>query len=551
MPEQDFIRLEDENDVLAAPLVEGVPEWIHPRRVQGVNSTYYRCVATGETLWDALESFKTDSVKLVSGKRSGNYGKTVQPGQLGLYFNRGRARFRRPGKYWRSGYRCNWARQSKVTAGESHIRHGDVEIVQLGQNQTGVVLLPDQSVAILQPGRHILRDRMRLIGSGIYNRAGIDSSTGQVACFVQHVYDGRQWRASLVDVPKDMAAVIERVAEDGAELAIVPPGRYTLTEEGVKFKKLLTLFEEERTVEKIQAWCNDSVEVFVDLQLRFKLESPRLIAHTKYADAFDVLQESSQSAVQSVVGQINYQQMMQSISLAPGGIEEGETDFDEHDVRNFVPFDEQVRLGCREYLQRVGCRVGVKVIDCFVKGRYFNAALTAKMQAQATSTLESVTKAKNIKRDLDTERKTVEADAINAKTRADAEYYASERLSAAQAVEVRARAAADAEATERMAAANARAKEILATAEAKARLATSKAEAEAEIAMRDAAAFLPKGDSAHAQKLALMQAYAEVASSFGDKTVVLDAKSEMGKMFTTMTACALAGASSRSTCTAH
>lgn len=538
MPVSEYNQLVD---IEEEGLLEGVPDWVQSSSIDDVSSEYYARLGPNETILDGLRSFKSSGVRLVSSMHGGDYGKTIQPGQLGLYFNRGRAQFRKPGKYWRCGYRCDWARNSVVEQSCPLIKHGDVEIVQLGQNQTAVVLRPDQKVAVLKPGRHIIRGRMRVIGS-IFNRAGVDERSGKIEHFVQHVYDGSQWRATLVDVPKDMAAVIELV-KDGAELAIVPPGRYTITREGVKFKKLLTLFEEERAVSKIQAWCNDSVEVFVDLQLRFKLESPRLIAHTKYADAFDVLQESAQSAVQSVVGQINYQQMMQSISLAPGSVDA--QDVAEED-NAFVPFDEQVRLGCKDYLERIGKRVGIKVIDCFVKGRYFNAELTRKMQQQASSTLESVTKAKNIKRDLETQRKGVEAEAINAKTRADAEYYAAERQSAARAVEVRANAEANAEAIERKAAADAHAKSILAESEARAVVMIAEAEAESEKAKRDAQAHVPQeGDSKHAQSLALMQAYATIASAFGDKTVVLDAKSEMGQMFSTLTAGALAGTTIR------
>merc|ERR1711991_1032464 len=422
-------------------LIEGVPVWVQPNGVKDVEEKYYREITGNQSILDALNQFQ--DTKLVSSRASGgNYGKTIAPGSMGLYFNRGRPKFRRPGKYLRVGYRCERAHESVVSENRPVINHGDIDIIQLGQNQCAVVLRPDHTVGLLAPGRHILRGRMKVVGEGIYNRAGIDKKTKRAKNFLQHVYDGSQWRATLVDVPKDYAAVIERINSDGAELAIVPPGRYTLTEEGVKFKKLLTLFEEERTLSAVKAFTNDSVEVFVDLQIRFRLDVPALIAHTKYADAFDVLQESSQSALQSVVGQINYQQMMQTISLAAK----------EMDVKNLhadvrgETFDEKVRFGVKDYLDRVGARVGVQLIDVFVMGRHFNKELTRQMQSQAQRTLESVTKAKNINRDLQTNKKKVDAEAISAKTRADAEFYSADRIANAKAAETRAAASANAEA---------------------------------------------------------------------------------------------------------
>ena len=536
MPLQDHTELQDN-----VAFAEGLPEWIHPSKVTDTPDEYYLKLEDKETIEQGLKRFKSlAGVELISSSSGGSYGRTIQPGQLGLYFNRGRARFRTPGKYWRSGYRCEWAKTYAVDKSVPLISHGDVTIIQLGQNQTAAVLRPDQTVSVLSPGRHIVRDRMKVIGNGVYNRSGINKESGRVDTFVQHIYDGAQWRASLIDVPKDMAAVIEMV-RDGAELAIVPPGRYTITEEGVKFKKLLTLFEEERTLSKISAFCSDSVQVFLDLQLRFKLQNPKLIAHTKYADAFDVLQESAQSAVQSIVGQINYQQMIQSISLDPGRLEEKDLPDRRIIDHDFVPFDEQVRIGCLEYLDKIGRRVGIEVIECFVKTRYFNQEITQKMQKQAISTLTSVTKAKNVKRDLETERKRVNAEAENGRTVADAEFYAAERISAARALEVRTTALAKAEETEVLAAAQAKAHQHKAASDARVKTTMAAAKAKAETLRREAQAFIPdSGDSNHAQKLALMKAYAQVAGAFGDKTVVLDTSSEMGKMFNVMSAGALA-----------
>merc|ERR1711991_1111212 len=106
--------------------------------------------------------------------------------------------------------------------------------------------------------------------------------------------------------------------------------------------------------------------------------------------------------------------------------------------------------------------------------------------------------------------------------------------------------AADAEAREKMAQAEANSIRILAEAKAKALEIEAKAKANAEMELRKAAAFVPEhGDNKHAHQMALMKNFAQVTKGLGDKTVILDAKSEFGKTLGLLSTAALTRATAQ------
>ena len=109
-------------------LIEGVPVWVQPKGVDDVDEKYYKEITGNQSILDALAEFQ-DTNLVSSRSPGGNYGKTIAPGSMGLYFNRGRPKFRRPGKYLRVGYRCEWAHESVVSENRPVINHGKKIII--------------------------------------------------------------------------------------------------------------------------------------------------------------------------------------------------------------------------------------------------------------------------------------------------------------------------------------------------------------------------------------------------------------------------------------
>ncbi|KAI9325012.1 hypothetical protein DFJ73DRAFT_767876 [Zopfochytrium polystomum] len=487
--------------VAPAPHHDGTDDWTIPPAV--LRHEYFVQVTT--SLAAALEELNTRMIakkdhRLITKKRQRPFGgKTVPAGFVGVWDRNGRPVIAtRSGNYWNFSIRHAWKETYELTMPIDCL---GLTTVMVGQSEAAVVLDPSNRVFIVRNSGFAAfgaQGRFRVVavvdtlnlGNEHAHYEDNDRKNGRILGWKRDVTitiksDAGPTQVTLATfflVPANNTLILQR----GNELMVLKAGQHVITNPNTSFRGFLTLGERQTTFKTQPAYTVEGVPVILRVNLRYQIQDPLLLtAH--YDDPLQALSNPAQSAVNSVVSRLSYQQFMRAKSI--GG------DVPDHHVETWL---ESFKTECLRDLREQAVTYGIIVHSFDVLDRELEGALGRDLELQSEQVLRNQMQATQIglQNHIMTETQrgklaTAQVEAEQRKTVADADYYVATKKSDAQYYEVLKQAEAEAESSALRT--TQEAKNILALAEAKANEVQMLSKAYGEV---------PEG---HAQRMQLSQ----------------------------------------------
>ncbi|KAI9348961.1 hypothetical protein DFJ73DRAFT_934580 [Zopfochytrium polystomum] len=455
--------------VAPAPHYDGTDDWTIPPAV--LRHQYFVEVTT--SLAAALEELNTRMIakkdhRLIAKKRQRPFGGiTVPAGFIGVWDRNGRPVIAtRNGNYWNFSFRHTWKGTYELT---TPIDCLGLTTVMVGQSEAAVVLDPSNRVFIVRNSGFAAfgaQGRFRVVaivdtlnlGDKHAHYEDKDRKSGRILGWKRDVTitiksDAGPTQVTLATfflVPANNTLILQR----GNELMVLKAGQHVITNPNTSFRGFLTLGERQTTFKT---------------QPAYPLSNP------------------AQSAVNSVVSRLSYQQFMRAKSI--GG------DVPDHHLETWL---ESFKTECLRDLREQAVTYGIIVHSFDVLDRELEGALGRDLELQSEQVLRNQMQATQIglQNHIMTETQrgklaTAQVEAEQRKTVADADYYVATKKSDAQYYEVLKQAEAEAESSALRT--TQEAKNILALAEAKANEVQLLSKAYGEV---------PEG---HAQRMQLSQ----------------------------------------------
>ncbi|KAI9364373.1 hypothetical protein DFJ73DRAFT_809060 [Zopfochytrium polystomum] len=461
----------------SAPHYDGTDDWTIPPTV--LRHEYF--VEVTRSLADALEELNSRMIakndhRLITKKPQRAFGgKTVPAGFIGVWARNGRPVIAlRNGNYWNFSFRHSWKGRFDLT---TPIDCLGLTTVLVGQSEAAVVLDPSNRVFIVRnsgfaaygaQGRFrvvAIVDTLNLGNEHAYYEDN-DRTNGRILGWKRDVTitiksesgPTQITLATFFLVPANNTLILQR----GNELMVLKAGQHVITNPNTSFRGFLTLGERQTTFKTQPAYTVEGVPVILRVNLRYQIQDPLLLtAH--YDGPLQALSNPAQSAVNSVVSRLSYQQFMRAKSI--GG------DVPDHHLETWL---ESFKTECLRDLREQAVTYGIIVHSFDVLDRELEGALGRDLELQSEQVLRNQMQATQIglQNHIMTETQkgklaTAQVEAEQRKTIADTDYYVATKKSDAAYYEVLKQAEAEAESSALRTAQEA--KNILALAEAKAR----------------------------------------------------------------------------------
>ncbi|KAJ3344459.1 hypothetical protein HDU83_005214 [Entophlyctis luteolus] len=507
---------------------DGTDDWTVPASVK--ENRYFVEVTT--SLPEALVELdrrmrELGDYHLISRKRPRPFGgRTIETGEIGVWNRNGRPVIAiQAGNYWNFSIRHSWHGKSSIT---SPLDALGLTTVLVGQSEAGEstpmrkkdFYLQTQAV-VMDPSNKIFV--IRNSGFAAYGAQGkfkvieiVDTlNLGDNHAVYEKLPNGQNgpvlgWKrdvkikvgysqitvATFFLVPANNVLVLQR----GNELVLLKAGQHVITNPNTSFRGFYSLGERQTTFKTQPAYTVEGVPVILNVNLRYRISDPILLT-ANYNDAFQALGNPAQTAVNSVVSRLSYQQFMRAQKV--GG------DVPDHHVQ---PWLDSFKANCLTDLSQQAISYGITVESFDVLDRELEGNLGKDLEKQSEQVLRNQIQATQIalmnQIATETQRGKLEIAKVEAeqrKTIADAEYYASAKLSDAKAYEIVKQAQAAAEASQTQTEQDV--KNIIALADAKRR--------EIEV-IGKAYAAIPDG---HAQRMQLAVFEVEKRKALPEKTI--------------------------------
>jgi regulator of protease activity HflC (stomatin/prohibitin superfamily) len=429
-------------------------------------------------------------------------GMCVNAGEVGLYAYKGRPLLAiRPGNYWNY---CNFTHTEqgvqKITDSVDFLGFTSA---QVGQSGALVVEDPENRVFVIRNGGFAAygpHGRFRILARvdtlDLGDGCAIKEDDGRVLGWLRHIRSNNVLVATFLNIPANNVAIVQQ----GNDLIVLQAGQHVITNPRTTFRRFYTLGERQVKIKTNPAYTVEGVPVVLHVNLRYRLADPiKLTAH--YDDPFQALCNPAQTAVNSVVSRLSYQQFMRAKKVGA----------DTTDVKG-VPWLESFKSECLLELTAQAQTYGIVVESFDVLDRMLEGALGKDLEEQAEQVLRNQMQATQIELqnhiNTETQRGQLEISRVKAeqtKTESDALYYASTRKADAAYYETLKAAEASAASSELHA--KQEAKNVITLAEAKKTEIATLSRAYAEVT------------SDHAKNLQLQELEIQKMRSFPEKTI--------------------------------
>jgi len=430
-------------------LSTGTDNWEVPDTVK--RHPYFVEVAGG-SMADALVKLDqklqvANDYHLITRKRTHSlFGQQVQAGEVGMYSFKGRPIVAlEPGNYWNFSPSHSWRGRKDIT---EPFEFMGLTAAQVGQSGALVVEDPENRVFVIRNGGFVAygsRGRFRILavvdtlalGEECAVRENLNK-TGRVLGWKREVKRQNVVVATFLNIPANNVAIVQR----GNDLLLLKAGQHVITDPSTTFRAFYSLGERQVQIKTQPAYTIEGVPVVLNVNLRYRVEDP-LILTRNYDDAFAALANPAQTAVNSVVSRLSYQQFMRAKKV--GG------DIPDTDI---IPWLESFKAECLHELTEQARTYGVVVESFDVLDRELEGALGKDLERQAEQVLRNQMEATQIELQnlIKTESQkgklaVAKVQAEQTKTEAEATYFSSTRTADAQYYDNLQKAKAVAEAT--------------------------------------------------------------------------------------------------------
>ncbi|KAJ3066010.1 hypothetical protein HDU98_010665 [Podochytrium sp. JEL0797] len=490
--------------------IEGTDDWSVPAAVK--ENPYFVEVTTSlPAAFQELEKRMraNKDYHLISRKRQKPFGgKVVQTGEIGVWNRNGRPVIAiNSGNYWNFSMRHAWEGKHSIT---SPIDVLGLTTCLVGQSEAAVVLDPANRIFVIRnsgfaaygaQGRFKVIDIVDTLNLGDEHAHYEQRPSGRGPVLgwkrdVKITVGGSKITvATFFLVPANNVLILQRANE----LLLLKAGQHVITNANTSFRGFYSLGERQTTFKTQPAYTIEGVPVVLNVNLRYRIADPVLLT-ANYNDAFMALANPAQTAVNSVVSRLSYQQFMRAQKV--GG-----------DVPDHIePWLDAFKSACLTDLRFQAETYGIVVESFDVLDRELEGALGKDLERQSEQVLRNQVQATQIElqNHIATETQQgklqiAKVEAEQKKTLADADFYVATKLSDSKYYEVVKAANAAAESSELKTQQDV--KNIVALAEAKRR--------EVEVVGK-AYSQVPEG---HATRMQLSQFEVEKRKALPEKTI--------------------------------
>lgn len=407
--------------------LEGTDDWSVPREV--LDHPFFVNVGSG-SMMDALRQLNQRMVDngqyhLITRKRVRPFlGRTVEPGQIGLYDYNGRPVIAvKPGRYWNFSPMHTWQGVKDIT---EPVDFRGLTFGQVGQGECMVVMSPSNQIFCIRnggfaafgaEGRFKVLATVDTLNLG-QNNAVIEPSTKEILGWkleVKHkIQNVDATVATFFNVPANNVLILQQ----GEQMMQLEAGQHCVLSPRTTFRSFVSLAERQKTFETKPAYTVEGVPVILRVNLRYRVSDPLLLTKS-YADAFAALENPAQSAVNAVVSRMSYQQFMRAKNMSG--------DVPDVDVVGWL---EQFKEHCQSELAIQAKTYGIIIESFTVLDRHLEGSLGRDLEKQAEFVLQNQIKASQIDLEnhikVETQRgqlKVAEVESSRQKAIADAGYY--------------------------------------------------------------------------------------------------------------------------------
>ena len=447
----------------------GLDNWSIP---DSVKRHPYFVELGGRSMVEALRELdqrmkQRNDYHLISKKRAhAIFGREIEAGQLGIYSYKGRpVLVVEPGFYWNWSFYHRFVDRFDIT---EPIDNLGFTSAQVGQSGALVVEDPENRVFVIRNGGFAsfgAHGRFRVLASVDLLNLGDESAiyettNGQrrLLGHIKTIRSGGVIVATFLNVPANNVAIVQQ----GNDLLLLEAGQHVINDPKTTFRRFYSLQERQVQIRTQPAYTREGVPVVLNVNFRYKVVDPLLLTRN-YDDPFQALANPAQSAVNSVVSRLSFQQFMRAKKV--GG------DVPDVDV---VPWLESFKTECLNELMDQATGYGIVVESFDVLDRELEGELGKDLEKQAEQVLQNQMKATQLELqnhiNTETQRGQLEISKVKAeqtKTEADASYYGSTKMADAAYYESMKIAEAKARASEMEATQSA--KNIITIAQAKQR----------------------------------------------------------------------------------
>ncbi|KAJ3035233.1 hypothetical protein HDV00_004141 [Rhizophlyctis rosea] len=392
------------------------------------------------------------------------FGRQVEAGQVGIYSYKGRPVLTvDPGFYWNFSPTHNFEKKFDIT---EPIDYLGFTSAQVGQSGALVVEDPENRIFVIRNGGFAAfgaHGRFRVLASVDTLNLGEDCAVYEpenrrLLGFRKEIRSGNVVVATFLNVPANNVAIVQQ----GNDLMVLEAGQHVITNPKTTFRRFYSLGERQVQIQTKPSYTVEGVPVILHVNLRYRVVDPLLLTRN-YDDPFQALANPAQTAVNSVVARLRYQQFMRAKNV--GG------DVPDVDV---VPWVEAFKTDCLVALTAQAVTYGIVVESFDVMDRKLDGDLGARLEKQTEEVLQNQIRATQLELSnhiaIETQKGQLEITRVKneqMKTEADAKYYAQNKSADASYYEAMKQAEAAAKASELEAAQ--RAKNIVMIAEARKR----------------------------------------------------------------------------------
>ncbi|TPX59858.1 hypothetical protein SpCBS45565_g07637 [Spizellomyces sp. 'palustris'] len=384
---------------------------------------------------------------LISHKRAHSlFGRQVEAGELGIYAYKGRPVLCiNPGFYW-----------NYLNFTHSFVKHADITepidclgftSAQVGQSGALVVEDPENRTFVIRNGGFAAfgtHGRFRVLASVDTLNLGDDCAvfepeSRRLLGHRKEIRSGNVVVATFLNVPANNVAIVQQ----GNDLLLLEAGQHVITNPKTTFRRFYSLGERQVQVHTKPAYTVEGVPVILHVNLRYRVADPLLLTRN-YDDPFQALANPAQTAVNSVVSRLSYQQFMRAKKM--GG------DVPDVDV---VPWVEAFKSECLRELMDQATTYGIVVESFDVLDRNLEGDLGKDLEKQAEQVLQNQIKATQLELSnhiaIETQKGQLEITKVKneqTKSEADAQVYARNKQADSQFYESMKKAEAAAKASE-------------------------------------------------------------------------------------------------------
>ncbi|KAJ3126821.1 hypothetical protein HK098_007115 [Nowakowskiella sp. JEL0407] len=441
----------------------GTDDWDVPEDV--LKHKYFVLVKTN--LADAMDELHNrmranNDHRLFTRKRTRPFGGTIlDAGQVGVWSRNGRPVLSiKPGNYWNISWRHKFMGKYSLTATIDLL---GLTICQVGQSEAAVIMDPSNRIFIIRNSGFVafgaegrfkviaIVDTLNLGDACAHREPNMPGTNGTNRILgwkrdVKTVMEGSDGSrtevtvATFFNVPANNVLILQR----GNDLIVLKAGQHVITNPNTLFRGFFSLGERQTTFKTQPAYTIEGVPVVLHVNLRYRVADPVLLT-SSYEDAFQALGNPAQTAVNSVVSRLSYQQFMRAKNV--GG-----------DVPDFhtAPWLDSFKSECLKDLTRQAKAYGIVVESFDVLDRELEGKLGKDLEAQSEQVLRNQVQATQVELQnhiaTETQRGKLEIAKVEAeqkKTQADAEFYVQTKKADANAYQVVKSAEAEADASNR------------------------------------------------------------------------------------------------------